>query len=164
MSIRQTSLLGFVKSTSSISCVGAESNALVDSNTGKPSRCTSGIEYFGAEDGKSSTGEPSRPSCATPLVPQEQQCTGDWCSACRIALERISVCLNFQIFLGGGGMPPNPHREAAICSPTSLASQNEIASYAYVNTWLVKNLQYVLTTFDSTLSCSSVALLASTVD
>ena len=31
------------------------------------------------------------------------------------------------------------------------------------NTWLVKNLQYVLSTFDSTFSCSSVPLLASTV-
>ena len=30
------------------------------------------------------------------------------------------------------------------------------------NTWLVKNLQYVLSTSDSTLSCSSVPLLAST--
>ena len=51
------------RSTSSIGCVGAESNALVDSNAGEPSRCTSGIKYFGAEDGTSiessiqSTGE-----------------------------------------------------------------------------------------------------------
>ena len=62
MPMRQTSLLRFVKSSSSIGCVGAESNAPVDSNAGEPSRCTSGIEYFGAEDGTSvkfSTGEPS---------------------------------------------------------------------------------------------------------
>ena len=60
--MRQTSLLGFVKNTSSIGCVGAENNAPVDSNAGEPSRCTSDIEYFGAEDGtsvESSTGEPS---------------------------------------------------------------------------------------------------------
>ena len=64
---------------------------------------------------ESSTGEPScRPSCATPLVPQEQQCTDDWCSACRITLERISECLNFQIFRGG--VPPDPHRGAATCN------------------------------------------------
>ena len=51
-----------------IGCVGAESNASVDSNTGESTRpCTSGIDYFGAEDGtscESSTGDPSRPSCA----------------------------------------------------------------------------------------------------
>ena len=161
MSMRQTSLLGFVKSTSSISCVSVESNALVDSNAGKPSRCTSGIEYFSAEDVNFSTGEPLRPSCATPLVPQEQQCTGDWCSACRIALERISECLKFQIFLGA--CPQTPIEELPYAVLQVRPPQNEIASYAYVNTWLVKNLQYVLTTFDSTL-CSSVALLASMVD
>ena len=33
-----TSLLGFVKSTSSIGCVGAENNAPVDSNTEEPTR------------------------------------------------------------------------------------------------------------------------------
>ena len=68
-SMRQTSLLlGFVKCTSSIGSVGAESNAPVHSNAGEPTRpCTSGIDCFGAEDGtsvESSTGEPSRPSCA----------------------------------------------------------------------------------------------------
>ena len=120
LQMRQTSLLGFVKGTSSIGCVGAESNAPVGSNAGEPSRCTSGIEYFGAEDGTVYPSSPvlvnlhASPSCATPLVPQEQQCTGDWCSACRIALERISECLKFQIFLGG--MPPDPHRGAAIRS------------------------------------------------
>ena len=97
----------FVKSTSSIGQVGAESNALVDSNAGEPTRpCTCGIDYFGAEDGTSvdsSTGKPSRPSCAATLVPQEQQCTGDCCSACRIALETVSECPKFRIFLGGGG-------------------------------------------------------------
>ena len=35
MLMRQTSLLGFVKSTSSIGCVGGESNAPADSNTGE---------------------------------------------------------------------------------------------------------------------------------
>jgi len=43
-----------------------------------------------AEDGtslESSTSETLRPSFAATLVPQEQQCTGDCCSACRIALE-----------------------------------------------------------------------------
>ena len=79
MSMRQMSLQGFVKSTSSIVCVGTESNAPVDSNAGEPIRpCTRGIDYFGAEDGtsvESSTGKPSRPSCAAPLVPQEQQYT-----------------------------------------------------------------------------------------
>ena len=44
-------LTGLVKSTSSIGCVGAERNTPVDSNAGGPYRCTSGIEYFGAEDG-----------------------------------------------------------------------------------------------------------------
>ena len=72
-----------------IGCVGAESNAPVDSNAGEPSRCTSAKEYFGAEDGtsiESSTGEPSCNAqlCRSSLVPQEQQCTGDWCSACRL--------------------------------------------------------------------------------
>ena len=51
--------LGFVKSTSNIGCVGAERNAPVYSNIREPTRpCTSGIDYFGAEDGttvKSST-------------------------------------------------------------------------------------------------------------
>ena len=51
-----------------IGCVGAESNAPVDSNTGESTRpCTSGIDYFGAEDStscESSTGDPSRLSCA----------------------------------------------------------------------------------------------------
>ena len=51
MPMRQMFLLGFVKSTSTIGCVGAESNAPVDSNAGGPSWYTSGIEYFGAEDG-----------------------------------------------------------------------------------------------------------------
>ena len=77
------SLLGFVKSASSIGCVDAESNVPADSNAGEPTRpCTSGIDCFGAEDGtsvKSSTGEPSRPSCAATFVSQEQQCTGDCC-------------------------------------------------------------------------------------
>ena len=36
MSMRQTSLLGFAKSTSSIGCVGGESHAHVDFNTGEP--------------------------------------------------------------------------------------------------------------------------------
>ena len=54
MWMRQMSLLGFVKSTSSIGCVGAENNAPVDSNAGEPTRpCTSGIDCFGAEDGTS---------------------------------------------------------------------------------------------------------------
>ena len=92
----ETSSLGFIKSTSSIGCVGAESNAPVDSNAGGPSRCTSGIKYFGADDGTSVlVNLHARPSCAAPLVPQKQQCTGDWYSACRIALERISECLKF---------------------------------------------------------------------
>ena len=40
----------FVKSTSSIGCVGAETNVPVDSNAGEPTRpCTSGIGYFSAE-------------------------------------------------------------------------------------------------------------------
>ena len=68
-------LLFIVKSTCSIGCVGAESNAPVDSNAGEPTRpSTSGIDYFDAEDGisvESSTGDPSSPSCATTLVPQE---------------------------------------------------------------------------------------------
>ena len=106
--------LGFVKSTSSIGCDGAESNAPVYSNSGEHKRpCTSGINYFGAEDGtsvKSSTCDPSRPSCPTTLEPQQQQCTGDCCSACRIALEAISEYLNLQIFLGKG-------REHAPTSP-----------------------------------------------
>ena len=110
--------LGFVKSTCSIGCVGAQSNAPVYSNAGEPTRpCTSGIDYFGAVTSVvSSTGNPSRPSCAANLVPQEQQCAGDCCSTCRISLETISECLNFQIFLEEG-------MEA--CLP------NEIASYAY---------------------------------
>ena len=72
----------------------------------------------------------ARPSCAAPLVPQEQQCTGDWCSACRIALERISEWLKYQIFLGG--IPQDPHRGAAIRSSYKFCPpQNETASYAY---------------------------------
>ena len=67
-------MLGFVKSTFSIGCVGTESNAPVDSNAGEPTRqCTSGKGYFGTEDGtsvESSTGEPSKSSCAAPLVPK----------------------------------------------------------------------------------------------
>ena len=82
MSMRQRS---FVKSNSSIGCVGRESNAPVDFNAGEPTRpCTSGINCFGAEDGtsiKSSTGEPSRPSCAATFVSQEQQCAGDCCGS-----------------------------------------------------------------------------------
>ena len=80
MYIDETNILTrrFVKSTSSIGCVGTESNAPIDSNAGEPTRpCTSGIDYFGAEDGssvESSTIEPSRSSCAATLVPQEQQC------------------------------------------------------------------------------------------
>ena len=47
-------LTGVVKSSSSIGCVGAESNAPVDSNAEEPTRpCTSGIDCFGAEDGTS---------------------------------------------------------------------------------------------------------------
>ena len=47
MLMRQTSLLGFVKSISSTGCVGAESNAPVDSNAGESTRpYTSGIELF----------------------------------------------------------------------------------------------------------------------
>ena len=78
MSMRQTFLLGlgFVKSISSIGCIGRESNALVDFNTGEPTRpCTSGIDRFGTEGGtsvESSTGESSRP---TTFVSQ-QQCAG----------------------------------------------------------------------------------------
>ena len=56
----------------------------------------------------------ARPSCAAPLVPQEQQCIGDWCNAGRIALEVVSECLKFQIFLGG--MVPDLQRGAAIHS------------------------------------------------
>ena len=62
MQRRSLCIMDFVKSTSSIGCVGAESNAPVDFNAGGSSRCTSGIEYFGAEHGtsiESSTGEPS---------------------------------------------------------------------------------------------------------
>ena len=63
MSMRQMSLLGFVKSASSIGCVGTGNNASVNCNAGEPTRlCTSGIDYFGAQDGtsvESSTGEPS---------------------------------------------------------------------------------------------------------
>ena len=75
--MRQTSS---VKTTSSIGCVGGESNAPVDFNAARS--CTSGIDCFGAEAGISveySTGEPSRPSCAATFVSQEQQCTGDCC-------------------------------------------------------------------------------------
>ena len=65
-----------LKSTSSIGCVSAESNAPIYSNAGEPKRpCTSGTDYSGAEDGitvESSTGDSSRPSCAATLVPQEQ--------------------------------------------------------------------------------------------
>ena len=55
---------------------------------------------------ESSTGEPSRSSCAATFVPQEQQCTSDCCrsmteitasNSCRIALETISECVKFQI-------------------------------------------------------------------
>ena len=85
----ETCLLGFVKSTSSIGCVGRESNVPVDSNAGPRSQALVTGSWvrawergycFGAEDGtsvESSTGEPSRPSCAAFFVPQEQQCTGD---------------------------------------------------------------------------------------
>ena len=64
------------KGTSSIGCVGTESNAPVDSNAGELCRCTSDKEYFGAEDGtfvESSTGEPSCNAqlCRSSLVPQE---------------------------------------------------------------------------------------------
>ena len=80
VSMRQTS---FVKTTSSVGCVGGESNAPVDSNAGEPTRpWTSGIDCFGAEDAtsvESSTGEPSRPSCAATFVSQEQQCKGGCC-------------------------------------------------------------------------------------
>ena len=51
----------FVKSCCSRGCVGAESNATVDSNAGE---LTSGIDYFGAKNGtsvESSTGDLSRP-------------------------------------------------------------------------------------------------------
>ena len=57
----------------------------------------------------------ARPSCAATLVSPEQQCTGDCCSSCRFALEMISECLNFQIFLGGGGACPQTPSWAAIC-------------------------------------------------
>ena len=67
MPMRQMSLLGFVKSTSSIGCVGTESNAPVGSNTGEPSRCTSGIEYFGTEDGTSIESNTGEPSCKAQL-------------------------------------------------------------------------------------------------
>ena len=93
MYIDETNVLTrcFVKSTSSIGCVGTESNAPIDSNAGEPTRpCISGIDYFGTEDAssvESSTIDPSRSSCAATILPQEQQCTGDCCSACRIALE-----------------------------------------------------------------------------
>ena len=64
MSMRQASLLGFVKHTSSIDCVGTESNA----PAGEPTRpCTSDLNCFGTENGtsvESRTGEPSRPSSA----------------------------------------------------------------------------------------------------
>ena len=56
MYIDETNVLTrhFVESTSSIGCVGAESNAPIDSNAWEPTRpCTSGIDYFGAEDGTS---------------------------------------------------------------------------------------------------------------
>ena len=52
MYIDETNVLTrrFVKSTSSIGCVGAESNVPIDSNAWEPTRpCTSGIDYFGAE-------------------------------------------------------------------------------------------------------------------
>ena len=72
----------------------------------------------------------ARPSCAAPLVPQEQQCTGDWCSACRIALERISEWLKYQIFLGG--IPRDPPKRSCHTQPLQvLPPQNETASYAY---------------------------------
>ena len=47
-------LTKLVKSTSSIDCVGGESNAPIDSNAEEPIRpCTSGIDCLGAEDGTS---------------------------------------------------------------------------------------------------------------
>ena len=89
MLMRQTS---FVKSTSSIGCVGGESNVPVDFNPGKPTRLfTSGIDCFGAEDGtsvESSTGEPSRPSYTATFVSQEQQCTSDCCRS----MTEITAC------------------------------------------------------------------------
>ena len=60
--------LGFVKSTSSIGCVDAESNA----PAGEPRRPrTSGIDYFGVEDGTSV--ESSNAQLAATLVPQALQ-------------------------------------------------------------------------------------------
>ena len=64
MSMRRTSLLGFVKSNSSIGCVGAESNAPMLGISGEPTRpCTSDINCSGAEYGafiESGTGELSK--------------------------------------------------------------------------------------------------------
>ena len=58
--IPPTQLEGFVISTSSIGCVGAESNAQVYFNAGEPTRpWTSGIDYFGSKDVESSTSDPS---------------------------------------------------------------------------------------------------------
>ena len=99
MWMRQMSLLGFVKSTSSIGCVGPENNAPVDSNAGEPTRpCTSGIDCFGAEDGihqsdsvESSTGEPSRPSCATTFVSREYELTAAFVSQRQLFFGKITL-------------------------------------------------------------------------
>ena len=63
--MRQTSLLGFIKSTSSIGCVCTECNY----NAGKPTRlCTSGIDYFDPEDGTSVESSSGEPICAATFV------------------------------------------------------------------------------------------------
>ena len=57
--------MSLVKTTSSIGCIGRESNAPVDFKAGEPTRpCTTGLDCFGTEDGtsiESSTGEPVVP-------------------------------------------------------------------------------------------------------
>ena len=69
MSMRQTSILGFVKSTSRVGCVGGESNAPVDFNVGKPTRlCTSGIDCFGVEDGTVHPSSPALVNLQGPVV------------------------------------------------------------------------------------------------
>ena len=69
--------------------------------------------------------KPSKNACLIDIICS--QYTSDWCSAYRIALERISECLKFQVCLGG--MPPTQLPYAA---PTSSPRQNEIVSYTYV--------------------------------
>ena len=136
MPMRQTSLLGFVKGTSSIGCVGAESNAPVDSNAGEPSRCTSGIEYFCAEDGTSVESSIGEPSCKAQLC-------------CIFGGPNLWELRMAASLWGSGGMPPRKiwnFRHSEILSRAILQALHQSpvhccswgtkgASYAYV-LWL----------------------------